>query len=104
MTVAEQLHWETELHDIHSSNAVLDVDGKLSASEQCPLFTVDLNFKWLLNCVEQFIVEGGSALAIFIRCFADKKGIKLELEKKLNLRFPSEALAAVSVPITTFLL
>lgn len=36
-------------------------------------------------------------MAIFIRCFADKKGIEGELERKLYLEFPRGLLATISV-------
>ncbi|KAF5937240.1 hypothetical protein HYC85_024746 [Camellia sinensis] len=55
------------------------------------------------RCVEGFdhhcrlIIEGGTAAAIFIRCFADKKGIERELERKLIVEFPRGVLAAISV-------
>lgn len=45
------------------------------------------------------ILEGGTAVAIFIRCFADKKGIEQELEKRLYIKFPREVLATITVNI-----
>lgn len=47
--------------------------------------------------MEQLIVEGGTAIAIFIRCFADKKGIEEELRRRLYIDFPRGALATISV-------
>ncbi|KAG5514062.1 hypothetical protein RHGRI_035464 [Rhododendron griersonianum] len=55
------------------------------------------------RCVEGFdhhcrlTIEGGTAVAIFVRCFADKKGVERELEKKLYVEFPRGVLAAISV-------
>lgn len=43
------------------------------------------------------IVEGGTAIAIFIRCLADQKGIEQELKRRHYLKFPREALAVISV-------
>ncbi|TYG89893.1 hypothetical protein ES288_A12G138000v1 [Gossypium darwinii] len=42
------------------------------------------------------ILEGGTAIAIFIRCFVDKKGIEQELEKRLYIKFPKEFLATIT--------
>ena len=45
----------------------------------------------------QLIIEGGTAIAIFVRCFTDKSGIEQELERRLYVKFPREVLATVSV-------
>ena len=50
------------------------------------------------------MIEGGTALAIFIRCFVDKRGIEQELERKLYVKFPRGVLAAITVVLlSTFL-
>ncbi|KAL1134974.1 hypothetical protein V6Z11_A12G141900, partial [Gossypium hirsutum] len=48
------------------------------------------------------ILEGGTAIAIFIRCFVDKKGIEQELEKRLYIKFPKEFLATITVLLALF--
>ena len=47
----------------------------------------------------QLFIEGGTAIAIFVRCFADKEGIERELERKLYVEFPRAVLATICVII-----
>lgn len=56
------------------------------------MFTLPIKLKLV-----QLIIEGGTAIAIFIRCFIDKKGIEQELERRLYVEFPREVLATISV-------
>jgi palmitoyltransferase len=42
-------------------------------------------------------MEGGAAIAIFVRCFADKRGIEKELQKRLFVEFPRGVLATICV-------
>ncbi|KAH9731037.1 protein S-acyltransferase 18 [Citrus sinensis] len=48
-------------------------------------------------CDFELIIEGGTAIAVFIRCFVDKKGIEQELERRLHVEFPREVLATILV-------
>ncbi|KAL2535444.1 Protein S-acyltransferase 18 [Forsythia ovata] len=73
----------------------------------------DHHCRWLNNCVGKknytafillmisvlimLIVEGGTAIAIFVRCFADKIGIQEELSRRNYVKFPRGILAAISV-------
>lgn len=45
----------------------------------------------------QLVIEGGAAIAIFIRCFVDKRGIEKELQRKLFVEFPRGVLATICV-------
>ena len=49
-------------------------------------------------------MEGATAIAIFVRCFADKNGIEQELERRLYVKFPREVLATISVSWETYIL
>jgi palmitoyltransferase len=49
------------------------------------------------NLLYQLVIEGGTAVAIFVRCFVDSKGLKMEMEHRLHIRLPKGAHAALSV-------
>ncbi|KAH1259776.1 Protein S-acyltransferase 18 [Glycine max] len=55
------------------------------------------------RCVEGFdhhcrlLIKGGTAIAIFIRCFVDRRGIEKELQRKLYVDFPRGVLATICV-------
>jgi palmitoyltransferase len=49
------------------------------------------------NLLYQLVIEGGTAVAIFVRCFVDSKGLKMEMEHRLHIRLPKGAHEALSV-------
>ncbi|GJN13436.1 hypothetical protein PR202_gb00139 [Eleusine coracana subsp. coracana] len=69
--------------------------------------------EWLNNCIGRrnyatfillmffvllmLVIEGGAAIAIFVRCFVDSKGVKTEMEHRLHIRLPKGVHAALSV-------
>ncbi|XP_068663143.1 protein S-acyltransferase 18 [Aristolochia californica] len=76
----------------------------------------DHHCRWLNNCIGKknyttfillmvfillmLVTEGGTAIAIFIRCFADKKGISDEFRQKLYIEFPRGVIAVIAVLLT----
>ncbi|KAK9067747.1 hypothetical protein SSX86_011858 [Deinandra increscens subsp. villosa] len=82
---------------------------------QCILTNCDNDFvfQWLNNCIGKknyrtfilllisvllmLIIEGGTAIAIFIRCFTDSHGLDRELVKRLHFHLPRGLLSAICV-------
>ncbi|KAG5414433.1 hypothetical protein IGI04_002000, partial [Brassica rapa subsp. trilocularis] len=53
----------------------------------------------IINCLllQQLMIEGGTANAIFFRCFVAKKGTETELKRRLHVVFPRWSLATIYV-------
>ena len=95
-SVAKQLCWEEELYHILSSDDIRNVNGQLPFYfEYWLLFDNGSNQKKI--GLIQLAIEGGASIAIFVRCFADKKGMEMELQRRFHIEFPREVLATITV-------
>ncbi|WVZ89596.1 hypothetical protein U9M48_035976 [Paspalum notatum var. saurae] len=110
-------------HDI-SFCPICDCEVKLGSKhcktcERC-VDGFDHHCRWLNNCIGRrnyaafillmffvllmLVIEGGTAIAIFARCFVDSNGVELEMEHRLHIRLPKGAHAALSMLFVIFTL
>ena len=110
-SVVKQLCREKELHNIHSADDFRLVNGQLLSISVLwdflkelwiVCYLVDSHANHILLLL-QLIVEGGTAIAIFIRCFTDKEGVEREMVSRLYFQFPREVLATISVILSYFI-
>ncbi|RLN29881.1 protein S-acyltransferase 18 [Panicum miliaceum] len=101
----------TSLDDIVSPCATADGhDISFCPICDCEVKLHSKHCKTCERCVDGFdhhcrlVIEGGTAIAIFVRCFVDSKGVKMEMEHRLHIRLPKGAHAALSMGFVIFTL
>lgn len=100
--MVKQLCREEELYQLHFSNDI-PLDNGYSHFLSCSLFLfsislLSLHLKQLTNfLLKQLLIEGGTAAAIFVRCFANKRSIELEIQRRFSAKFPRGVLATICV-------
>ncbi|KAG2628679.1 protein S-acyltransferase 18-like isoform X1 [Panicum virgatum] len=113
----------TDGHDI-SFCPICDCEVKLRSKhcktcERC-VDGFDHHCRWLNNCIGRrnyatfillmffvllmLVIEGGTAIAVFVRCFVDSRGVKMEMEHRLHIRLTKGAHAALSMAFVIFTL
>ncbi|KAG6573615.1 Protein S-acyltransferase 18, partial [Cucurbita argyrosperma subsp. sororia] len=101
LTFCSLCNFEVKRHSKHCRTCNRCVEG------------FDHHCRWLNNCVGKknyttffllmvsvmlmLAIEGGVSIAIFVRCFADKKGMEMELQRRFHIEFPREVLATITV-------
>ncbi|XP_022945522.1 protein S-acyltransferase 18-like isoform X3 [Cucurbita moschata] len=101
LTFCSLCNFEVKRHSKHCRTCNRCVEG------------FDHHCRWLNNCVGKknyttffllmisvmlmLAIEGGVSIAIFVRCFVDKKGMEMELQRRFHIEFPREVLATITV-------
>ncbi|XP_023542115.1 protein S-acyltransferase 18-like isoform X1 [Cucurbita pepo subsp. pepo] len=101
LTFCSLCNFEVKRHSKHCRTCNRCVEG------------FDHHCRWLNNCVGKknyttffllmisvmlmLAIEGGASIAIFVRCFADKRGMEMELQRRFHIEFPREVLATITV-------
>uniref|UniRef100_A0A2N9F8M4 S-acyltransferase n=1 Tax=Fagus sylvatica TaxID=28930 RepID=A0A2N9F8M4_FAGSY len=104
---AHKLHNDTDMHEDCYKD---DLQQQQSGDEDA-LFCTLCNAEWLNNCVGRknymtfvclmaasliwLIVECGVGIAVFVRCFVDKKGTENQIAQKLGVGFSRPPFAIV---------